>query len=138
MKAAFVEAIQQRNIRGSEAARDTILHRFVALRLWSGCSSLFFTLNPHDISSPLTLLFLQEDYTFGKRFSLDLSDAETDAYLSELLKDDPLLLHRLVAANPLAATRCFHWTVRIVVRTLFNVIDPSCRSSDSVFFVFQT
>ena len=32
--------IQQRSVRGSEGERDNILPRFLALRLWSGCSSL--------------------------------------------------------------------------------------------------
>ena len=32
--------IQQRNVRGSEGERDGILHRFLALRRWSGCSPL--------------------------------------------------------------------------------------------------
>ena len=38
--------IIQRNVRGSEAEKDSLLPKFFALRLWSGCSSLFFTLNP--------------------------------------------------------------------------------------------
>ena len=30
------------------------------------------------------------------------------------------MLHEAVAANPLVATWCFHWTVKLVIRTLFN------------------
>jgi hypothetical protein len=37
-------------VRGSEAEKDNLMPRFFGLRLWSGCSSLFFTLNPHDIT----------------------------------------------------------------------------------------
>ena len=33
--------IAQRKVRGSEAEKDNILPKFMALRLWSGCSSLF-------------------------------------------------------------------------------------------------
>ena len=98
--------IVQRNVRGSEAARDNLLPKFLALRLWSGCSSLFFTLNPHDIRSPLTMLLLQDDVKFEKTFSLDLGDAETEAYMASFLKDNPRRLHQAVAANQLAATRC--------------------------------
>ena len=97
--------IQQRSVRGSEGERDGILHRFQALRLWSGCSSLFFTLNPHDIRSPLTLLLLQEDFHVEKRFSLDLSDEEAESYLSEFLSQNPRALHELVVREPLVATR---------------------------------
>ena len=50
--------IIQRSVRGSEAEKDSIMPKFFGLRLWSGCSSLFFTLNPHDIRSPLTLLLV--------------------------------------------------------------------------------
>ena len=32
----------QRGVRGSEAEKDNILPKFTALRLWSGCSSLFY------------------------------------------------------------------------------------------------
>ena len=51
--------IIQRSVRGSEAEKDSIMPKFFGLRLWSGCSSLFFTLNPHDIRSPLTLLLVR-------------------------------------------------------------------------------
>jgi hypothetical protein len=53
--------IIQRGVRGSEAEKDNLLPKFFVLRLWSGCSSLFFTLNPHDLRSPLTILLLQQD-----------------------------------------------------------------------------
>ena len=36
----------QRKVRGSEAQRESVHFRFRALRIWGGCSSLFFTLNP--------------------------------------------------------------------------------------------
>ena len=114
--------ILQRKVRGSEAEKDDILPKFMALRLWSGCSSLFFTLNPHDIRSPLTLLFIQDGTPLERKFSLDLTDEEAATYR----------LHSLVAANPLAATRCFHWTVRLVIRTLFNCADNPASSSGGV------
>ncbi len=36
--------ISQRNVRGSEAERDNIMPKSMAMRLWCGCSSLFFAL----------------------------------------------------------------------------------------------
>ena len=56
--------IVQQQVRGSEAEKDTLIPKFCALRLWSGCSSLFFTLNPHDIRSPLSISLLQDDVVF--------------------------------------------------------------------------
>ena len=67
-----------------------------------------------------------------KRCSLDLSDVEADAYIRDLLQDDPRVLHRHVASAPLAATRCFHDTVRLVIRTLFNCEARPGLSADSV------
>ena len=87
-KAFQAMQIQQRTVRGSEGERDKLLPHFTALRLWSGCSSLFFTLNPHDIRSPLTVLLCQQDSpTIERRFSLDLTDQEASEYLSDFLQD---------------------------------------------------
>ena len=61
-----------------------------------------------------------------------MSDAAAAAYVSELLRDDVRRLHSLVAANPLAATRCFHWTVRLVIRTLFNCADKPGSAEDGI------
>jgi hypothetical protein len=47
-----------RGVEGSESERDIFRFKFIALHLWSGCSLLFFTLNPHDLHSPLLLVFL--------------------------------------------------------------------------------
>ena len=49
--------------------------------MWSGCSSLFFVLNPHDIRSPMTLSLLQDDLKLERQFSLDLSDEDAEAYI---------------------------------------------------------
>ena len=32
----------QRNVRGSEAEKEHLRHRFTAMRVWNGLSSLFF------------------------------------------------------------------------------------------------
>ena len=68
--------IAQRNVRGSEAEKDSLMSKFFGLRVWSGCSSLFFTLNPHDIRSPISVMLLQGDVKFEKSFSLDFQSQE--------------------------------------------------------------
>ena len=105
VKSAFLhlQAIQ-RQVAGSESEKDNLLPMFTALRIWSGCSSLFITLNPHDIRSPMTLLLLHGGETFHQEFSLDFSDTATEEYMRAFLRDDPRRLHRLVASDPLAAT----------------------------------
>ena len=124
--------IAQRNVRGSEAEKDSLMSKFFGLRVWSGCSSLFFTLNPHDIRSPISVMLLQGDVKFEKSFSLDLPDPDTEAILADALRDNPRRLHQAIVANPLAATRCFHWTVKLVLRALFNCGDSPGAAPDSV------
>jgi len=74
--------IIQCNVRGSESEKDSLMPKFTALRIWSGWSSLFFTLNPHDIRSPITVLLLQDDLKLEKRFSLDMTDAEAKQHMN--------------------------------------------------------
>ena len=85
--------IIQRNVRGSEAEKDSLLPKLFALRLWSGCSALFFTLNPHDIRSSITMALLHGDMRLERQFSLDMPDADTEAYFVDSLKDQPRRLH---------------------------------------------
>ena len=117
--------IIQRNVRGSEGERDGLLRRFQALRVWSGCASLFFTLNPHDIRSPLTVRLLQDTHQWEHRFSLDLTDEEAEEYLTTFLKDNPRRLNEYVAQDPLVGTLVFHDTVRLVLRTLLGCADKA-------------
>ena len=42
------------NVRGSEANKGALRSNFTAMRIWNGCSSLFFTLNPYA-RQPLTI-----------------------------------------------------------------------------------
>ena len=130
-----------RHVRGSESERLSLRKRFVAMRVWHGFSSLFFTLNPHDIRSPITLALASHDHFHTERFSLDLDDAATEAYLEQLLGQHPRRLHEIVVQDPLVAPRCFHYTVRLVIQTLFHCSKPGrpfadclpCRVEPGVF-----
>ena len=50
--------VATRSVEGTESERDIFRFKFVALRIWNGCSLVFFTLNPHDNKSPLLVYFL--------------------------------------------------------------------------------
>ena len=52
--------------------------------------------------------------------------------MSEFLDQHPRSLHELVASDPLVGTRVFHWTVKLVVRTLFNCADKTDACVDHV------
>ena len=106
--------------------------RFVTMRVRHGFSSLFFTLNPHDIRSPVTLALTNHVDTHIERFSLDFDDAETEAYMTRLLGANPRKLHELVVQDPLAATRCFHYTVRLVIEERFHCTRPFRPCSDGL------
>ena len=102
---------------------------FIKIR---GVWRLFFTLNPHDIRSPISLILLQGKYTAEKQFSLNLPDGEADEYVMDVTRRNPRLLHELVAQNPMVATRCFHWTVRLVIKLLFNCADKPGVNRDNI------
>ena len=65
-----------RRVPGTDSERSSLRFKFTALRLWSGLSFLFFTLNPNEWGSPLTLLFRTPYAEELQRFSLHLSDEE--------------------------------------------------------------
>ena len=81
---------------------------------------------------PHYLVFLQSGDRTEHQFSLDMSDAEVAAFMREHLEEYPRRFHDLVAQNPLAATRCFHWTVQLVISTLSNCSDPKNPQLDSI------
>ena len=86
----------------------------------------------HDIKSSLTIALIQHDAHFTRHLSLDWSDDDTEAYIASVLKEHPRKLHEAVAANFLAATRCFHWTVKLVIRIVFNCDDSPGEAMDPV------
>ena len=99
-----------RHVRGSESEKLTMRKRFVAIRVWNGLSALFFTLNPHDIRSPMTLTLTNHEYLHIESFSLDFDDAATEAYFEQLLQANPRRLHELV--YELQALEAYVWGTR--------------------------
>ena len=72
-------------------------------------------------------MLLQDNQKWEQSFSLDFSDAEAEGYLRDFLKEHPRKLHEMVAGDPMAATRCFHWTVKLVLRALKSSHAPPRR-----------
>eukprot|EP00959_Pyramimonas_sp_CCMP1952_P076283 1593988-Pyramimonas_sp.AAC.1 len=52
-----------------------------------------------------------------------MSETEAAEWMADFNQADPRALHTLVSQDPLIAARVFHWTVRLVMRTLFNCTD---------------
>ena len=125
-----------RHVRGSDSEKLAMRKRFVAMRVWNGFSSLFFTINPHDIRSPITVALTDHKHFLERchveRFSLELGDDAKEKYFERLLGVHPRMLHEIAVQDPSAATRCFHATVRLTVRTLFHCTEPGTPFPDGV------
>ena len=68
--------IAMRQVEGSDAWRSSLQHLFAAMRIWGGSYAVFFTLNPNDTGSPLTLVFGHGSEPHTERISLDYTDQE--------------------------------------------------------------
>ena len=109
------------DVEGTPAFRGSLRFRFVSLRAWNGCSFGFFTLNPHDIRTPLLIAFVHPERAAGiKRVSLDWDDPCMQKYYEDVKKGNSLVLHELAAQNPMATMRCVHLTFRMTIELLFN------------------
>lgn len=117
--------IALRDVEGTDAERTTFRFKFAAMRIWNGCSFLFFTLNPHDIHSPLLIVFADADNKHVERVSLDWEDEEMRAYYARAKAENPLRFHEFAVAHPAAAALCVHMTFRSTIELLFNCAPPA-------------
>ena len=117
--------VSLRSVEGSEAEKEVLRFKFSALRLWSGCSLVWFTLNPHDIHTPLLVHFIGEREEELQRISLDWDDTTMAQYYEDAKKGDRLYFHELAVRWPAAAAKCVHWTFQHTMQILFNVAPPA-------------
>ena len=78
---------------------------------------------------PLTIALCNGTHFRVEHFSLDWSDAEMQEFFDEIKKERPRLLHEIVAEDPVAVTRAFHMTVRLVIEELENCAPPASAKS---------
>ena len=109
-----------RGVEGSESERELFRQKFQAMRIWNGCSFVFFTLNPHDTKTPLLVAFVSEHRTQIERVSLDWNDEEMAAYYERVKQGNPLRMHELAARWPDVAARCVHWAFDHTIQNLFR------------------
>ena len=100
-----------RHVDGSETMRAGFIFKMRALRVWHGCSYLFFTLNPSDHRSPLLASFVHSQT--GERQQINV------------LRDAPVAdrLRLLSALNPYAAMRTVRLTIERTLDTLLHCVD---------------
>ncbi len=97
----------QRTVRGSEASKTSMQNKFTSVRLWSGCSSIFFTLNPYA-RQPLTLALCNGEHFHVQKFSLDLSDVDMTEFFAGVRQTRPRLSHEIAAQDPVAGVTCVY------------------------------
>ena len=107
-----------RRIHGSDAERSALRWKFVAMRLWNGFSFIFFTLNPNEWGSSLTLSFRGPTREETKSFSLALSDEEMSRFYGQLSHKDKQSLMRWAIDDPTACVKCFWATLQLVFEEL--------------------
>ena len=131
LKTTFKHAqAAMRNVRGSEASKAGLRLNFTAMRIWNGCSSLFFTLNPYA-RQPLTIALCNGEHFHVERFSLDWSDEAFDGFFDSISRTRPRLLHEIAAEDPVAITRAFHYNVSKLLEELGNCApSASCKKKE--------
>ena len=107
-----------RGVEGSESERAVFRLKFEALRTWNGCSFVFFTLNPHDLQSPLLVKFVTEHRTQTEMISLDWDDEATAQFYERAKKGSASRLHELAAQWPAAGALCVHWAFDQTIQKL--------------------
>ena len=84
-----------------------VRHKFAALRVWCGFRSIFFTLNPNEWSSTLTLKFCGPYNEEMQDFSLGLSDEEMAQVYGSLERGRKMHLLLMSGEDVVASTKCF-------------------------------
>ena len=125
--------LAMRHVQGSEGERELLWMKFTAMRVWNGCSIVFFTLNPHDIWNPLLVVYAGAEGWDKRRISLDWSDEQMKDFYAEARVGDALAFHRLAAENPCAAAKAVHKTFRMSLELLFNCCPPANCKPRMVF-----
>eukprot|EP00973_Karenia_brevis_P078086 10845900-Karenia_brevis.AAC.1 len=114
-----------RDVVGSEGEREMLWMKSLAMRVWNGCSVVFFTLNPHDIWNPLLVVFSNGEAWQRKRVSLNWEDDEMKRFYDEAKASHAAIFHELAAQDPGAAAEAVHQTFRLTLNCLFNCCLPA-------------
>ena len=117
--------IAMRSVDGSDSQLTAYRYKFAALRLWNGCSLLFFTINPHDIHTPLLLYFIGDRDDGISHISLDWEDEEMASFYESQKTGNRHRLYELAVRYPDAAARAVHDTFYQTLALLFNVAPPA-------------
>ncbi|CAE7035554.1 unnamed protein product [Symbiodinium sp. CCMP2592] len=113
------------DVDGTEAQRGSWLYKMRALRVWHGCSFLFFTLNPSDHKNPLFMSFLAVQDKSLTRVDLGSSDDAQQDFVSRHASQDAFFFRTLAAKYPRAAMRCIRFVMERTIDTLMYCAAPA-------------
>ena len=128
VKRAVHHVVKAMSVQGTDSERQKFLKWFQSLRIALGTGVIFFTLKPRDTDSALTLSFLAEGVFKHEKVSLDLDEMALHASLQHLRDSNPRTLHDIVQRDPVAANKCFHWTVRMTFDILLGCSEAANNS----------
>ena len=117
-----------RSVQGTDSERQKFHAWFEALRINKGCAVLFFTLNPRDTDSALTVRYMAAGLWRHKVIPLDADELDVHASFRDVRQGSPSALYDMISTDAVAANTCFHETVRLTLRVLFNM----CPSSNDL------
>lgn len=117
-----------RDIDGSEAHRSSTVYKMRALRVWAGCSFLFFTINPGDHHNPIFVNYLSSETDVVKQFDVSDDNDHVRRVFNQFKQKDRMFFAKMAAKHPCAAMRCVRCVMERTIDTLLNC-SPAANKS---------
>ena len=114
-----------RDIDGSEAHRSCTIYKMKALRVWCGCSFLFFTLNPLDHQHPVFVSYLNSQTHEVEQVDLQAPDAAMNEFFKRAHARSAHFFQKMALKHPCAAMRCVRFIMERTIDTLMNCSLPA-------------
>ena len=118
-----------KSVTGTDAERSKFQSYFQALRYYHGPAMVFWTLNPRDSSSPLTIRYMAEGLWKEQLVPFNVDELQVHSALDQIRKRNANALSDMVHDDPVAASKCFHTTVLMTFELLFNSTFPKHRGA---------
>ena len=103
------------SVMATDSERNKIQSNFQALRYYHCPAMLFWTLDPRDSNCPLTIRYMADGLWKHHKVPLDVDELSVHSSLDDIRKQDSHALHDMILDDPVAASICFHTTVRMTL-----------------------
>ena len=112
-------------VSGTDSERHKFHAWFESLRVYHGTGVLFWTLNPRDTESALTIRYMADGLWKHEIIPLDADDLVVHQSFERIRARSPTALYDMITEDTVAACECFHLTVKMTSELLF--LSPSNR-----------